>query len=142
MALVSQQRGGWRTNGSPKGWVGHFSFVVWLMAAPAQKKQGCRPGAFHLIYGSVLMGGKRREERRTDGGGEGCGETERERERGLSVFFKRKALPSDTCHRVGMNPLSVWQEVGASRQELKGRVYANSSSQRKWVPSVSAWGAK
>lgn len=75
--------------------------------------------------------------------GRGAGRRrERERERGLSVFFKRKALPSDTCHRVGMNPLSVWQEVGASRQELKGRVYANSSSQRKWVPSVSAWGAK
>lgn len=89
------------------------------------------------------MVGKRREERQTDRRrrGEGVpGDGEREGERGLSVFFKRKALPSDTCHRVGMNPLSVWQEVRASRQELKGRVYANSSSQRKWVPSVCAWG--
>lgn len=83
------------------------------------------------------------EERRDGQTGKGRGAgRRRERERGLSVFFKRKALPSDTCHRVGMNPLSVWQEVGASRQEPKGRVYANSGSQRKWVPSVSAWGAK
>ena len=125
----------------------------------------------------MLMLGKGRDERQTDGGGGGGGERggkrkglvlflklrlflltpptagggggggwgwvrETARERGLSVFFKCKALPSDTCHRVGTNPLSVWQEVGASRQELKGRVYANSCSQRKWVASVSAWGAK
>lgn len=50
---------------------------------------------------------KRRETGRRGGGGGVQGA----RERGLSVFFKCKALPSDTCHRVGMNPLSVWQEV-------------------------------
>lgn len=65
----------------------------------------------------------------------GGGQTEGES--GLSVFFSHKALPSDTCHWVGMNPLSAWQEVGASKQELKGRVYANGHSQRKWVPLVS-----
>lgn len=62
-----------------------------------------------------------------------------EGERGLSVLLGHKALPSDTCHWVGMDSLSAWQEVQASEQELKGRVYANSSGQRKWVPLMSVW---
>lgn len=45
-----------------------------------KKKKCCRPGAFYLISGSVLMLGKRREERQTEeGGAEGCRETEGER---------------------------------------------------------------
>ena len=55
----------------------------------------------------------------------------------LVSFFGHKALPSDTCHWVGTNSLSAWQEVKASKQELKGGVYANTNSQRKWVPLVS-----
>lgn len=60
----------------------------------------------------------------------------------LVSFFGHKALPSDTCHWLGINSLSVWQEVKASKQKLKGWVYTRGgekNSQRKWVLTLSVW---
>lgn len=98
-------------------------------AVPLKKKKACFFCRFKAARGAEWY-------YREEGGGEGEG-----RQSGLSVFF----LPgTGLCH---LTPATEWAAIPCPlgrklapppHRNSKGRVYANSRGQRKWVPSVSA----